>query len=1203
MFRTVLVINRGEIACRIIRTLRKMGVRAVAVYSEADAGSLHVSAADEAIFIGGSPASESYLNVDKVLAAAARSGAEAVHPGYGFLSENAPFAELAEARGLAFIGPTPEQIRQFGLKHTAREIAERSGVSLLPGTGIVADFREAAAGAARIGYPVMLKSTAGGGGIGLRRCADERELEAAFESVRRLGESHFKNAGAYVEKFVRKARHVEVQVFGDGRGKVVALSERDCSLQRRNQKVLEETPAPELRPEVRADLARAAVRLMESVKYRSAGTVEFIVDAETQSFYFLEVNTRLQVEHGVTEEIYGIDLVEWMVRAAAGEELPFASLPRPKGHSIEVRLYAEDPFKDFQPSAGRLAEASFPEGVRVDTWVERGSEVSAFYDPLVAKLIVHGATRADAIQKLWSALEQTRLSGIETNLEYLRAVSKTPEFVSGKVSTDLLGSIAHASCAVDVMSPGTQSTIQDYPGRTGYWAVGVPPSGPMDSLAHRLGNRILGNPERAPSLEMTMTGATLRFRHDALVVLTGAPMTATLDGVPIAYWESVRIRAGQTLTCGAIRGAGARTYLAVAGGFDVPAYLDSAATFTLGGFGGHAGRALRTGDVVHFVGGSGKDAKALPPDLVPTYSSQWNIGVLEGPHAAPDFFSEDYISEFYDVDFKVHYNSARTGVRLIGPKPTWTRADGGEAGLHPSNIHDTAYAIGAIDFTGDMPIILGPDGPSLGGFTCPVTIITAELWKVGQLKPGDSVRFTPWSAEAALEAERRIERELRSLRREGAAPPSGARTSPLVPLGVRAQSASFAARRAGDRYLLVEYGPMVLDLKLRLRVHLLMQAIESRRLRGVEDLTPGIRSLQIHYDPSELPLDALLSELAEADAALGDLRSVKVPSRIVRMPLSWDDPATRLAIEKYVQSVRPDAPWAPSNIEFIRRINDLEDEAAVKRIVFDASYLVLGLGDVYLGAPVATPIDPRHRLVTTKYNPARTWTPENAVGIGGAYLCIYGMEGPGGYQLVGRTLQVFNRFKSTKSFRDGRPWLLRFFDRIHFHPVGAKELLELREAFIAGRHDVDIEEGSFDFGEYEAELAENRASIAEFKARQQAAFDAERERWIAAGLLQFSSEEADAPPPADRGDQTVPDGAIPVDSPVAGSIWKISAEAGAQVRAGAPLVVVESMKMEVAVTAPCDGTVLTVLCREGRPVNAGQRLVLVRPALDAESPP
>lgn len=1198
MFRTVLVANRGEIACRIIRTLRKKGVRSVAVYSEADARSLHVSAADEAVCVGAAPASESYLDVDAILAAAKRTGAGGIHPGYGFLSENAEFAERVEAAGMAFIGPTPDQIRKFGLKHTARELAERAGVPLLPGTGILADFADAAASAARIGYPVMLKSTAGGGGIGLRRCFDETELANAFESVRRLGETHFKHAGAYVEKYVRRARHVEVQVFGDGFGKVVALGERDCSLQRRNQKVLEETPAPNLRLDVRAALARAAVSLMESVKYRSAGTVEFIVDAETEAFYFLEVNTRLQVEHGVTEEIYGIDLVEWMLRTGAGESVPFSNVPAPRGHAIEVRVYAEDPARDFQPSSGLLTEVRFPEGTRSDTWVERGSEVSAFYDPLIAKLIVHGATRAEAVERLSASLAQTAICGIETNLEYLREVVKTPDFRAGNVTTELLGIVRTRSSAVDVLAPGTQSTIQDFPGRTGYWAVGVPPSGPMDPLAQRFGNRVLGNPERAPSLEMTMTGTTLRFRADTVIALTGAEMAATLDGTAVPYWEPVSVRAGQTLAVGSIHGGGARTYLAVAGGFAVPSYLGSASTFTLGGFGGHAGRALRTGDVVHFAGGKSADVRALAPDLIPDYPSRWEIGVLEGPHAAPDFFADEYLAAFYDVEFKVHYNSARTGVRLIGPKPTWARSDGGEAGLHPSNIHDTAYAVGAVDFTGDMPIILGPDGPSLGGFTCPVTIVNAELWKVGQLRPGDTVRFRPWSLDTALAAEQRLEREIRTLRREGAAPPLVARTSPILPRKARDAADSMAMRRSGDRYLLVEYGPMVLDLKLRLRVELLMEAIEARRLSGIEDLTPGIRSLQIHYRPDELPLDVLVAALEEADASLGDLRDVKVPSRIVRMPLSWDDPATRLAIEKYVQSVRRDAPWAPSNIEFIRRINGLYDEAAVKKVVFDASYLVLGLGDVYLGAPVATPVDPRHRLVTTKYNPARTWTPENAVGIGGAYLCVYGMEGPGGYQFVGRTLQVYNRFKETRSFRGGRPWLLRFFDRIHFYPVGAKELLELREAFVSGRHDVDIEEGTFDFGDYERLLSEDRASIAEFKARQQRAFDEERERWIAAGQLQFSSEEASEEAPA-RGDQTVPDGAVAVDSHVAGSVWKICVEPGARVRAGTLLVVVESMKMEVAVTAPCDAAVLAVTCGEGRPVSAGQRVVLLSPEREA----
>jgi urea carboxylase len=399
-------------------------------------------------------------------------------------------------------------------------------------------------------------------------------------------------------------------------------------------------------------------------------------------------------------------------------------------------------------------------------------------------------------------------------------------------------------------------------------------------------------------------------------------------------------------------------------------------------------------------------------------------------------------------------------------------------------------------------------------------------------------------------------------------------------------------RRSGDRYLLVEYGPMVLDLKLRLRVHLLMQALEERRLSGLIELTPGIRSLQVHYDRGVLPLSRLLEILADVEKGLGSLAGVRVPSRIVHLPLSWDDPATRLAIEKYVQSVRPDAPWAPSNIEFIRRINGLAGEDDVKRIVYGASYLVLGLGDVYLGAPVATPIDPRHRLVTTKYNPARTWTPENAVGIGGAYLCIYGMEGPGGYQFVGRTLQVYNRFKETRSFA-GKPWLLRFFDRIHFHPVSAKELLEMREGFTAGRVDVDIEEGEFSFDDYEALLVRERASIASAKAAQQRAFDEERERWIKRGLLQFSSESEDGDG-AEASGAAVPAGARSVESHVSGSIWKIQVEPGNKVDAGTPLVVVESMKMEVTVESPCAGTVVDVVCREGRPVNAGQAVVILR---------
>jgi urea carboxylase len=319
---------------------------------------------------------------------------------------------------------------------------------------------------------------------------------------------------------------------------------------------------------------------------------------------------------------------------------------------------------------------------------------------------------------------------------------------------------------------------------------------------------------------------------------------------------------------------------------------------------------------------------------------------------------------------------------------------------------------------------------------------------------------------------------------------------------------------------------------------------------------------------------------------------MQVPTRIVHLPLSWDDAATRLAIEKYMQSVRKDAPWCPSNIEFIRRINDLESIEEVKRIVFEASYLVMGLGDVYLGAPVATPVDPRHRLVTTKYNPARTWTPENAVGIGGAYMCVYGMEGPGGYQFVGRTLQMWNRWRQTTQFTEAKPWLLRFFDQIRFYPVSAEELLQIREDFPLGRYKLRIEETTFSLADYNRFLADNATPISAFKTQQQAAFEAERERWKAAGQAEYASDSSVAEAAIDS-ELDLPEHGRAVASHIAGNVWKIMAEPGAKVKAGDALVIVESMKMEFSVPAPCDGTIYKVFCREGGQVSAGQDLLVL----------
>jgi urea carboxylase len=1172
MFKKVLIANRGAIACRIQRTLRRMRIGAVAVYSDADKHSLHVSGADESVSLGGATAAESYLRQDKLIEAARATGAVAIHPGYGFLSENAGFAQACEVAGITFIGPTPDQMRDFGLKHSARALAQEQSLPLLPGSGLLKDLTEARTEAARIGYPVMLKSTAGGGGIGMQLCRNESDLSGAYASVERLARSNFSDGGLFLEKYIERARHIEVQLFGDGNGNVIALGERDCSMQRRNQKVVEETPAPGLTRETRERLCEAAVRLGRAVRYRSAGTVEFVYDVPSEQFYFLEVNTRLQVEHGVTEEVSGIDLVEWMIRVAAGEPPDLGAYRyEPRGHAIQVRLYAEDPSRNFRPSSGPLSHVVLPESVRVDGWIETGTEVSSFYDPLLAKIIAHGPTRELALRELRVALDATSVYGVETNLEYLRTVLDTDVFREGRQFTRFLAGVEFQPLSVEVLRAGTQATVQDSPGRLGFWNVGVPPSGPMDDLAFRLANRIVGNPKSAAGLELTGKGPMLQFGVDSVIALTGATMTATLDGQRVPFWEPIAVKAGSVLTLGSIDGPGQRTYLAVKGGFDVPEYLGSRSTFTLGQFGGHVGRALRKGDVLRLTQSTPTldGCVRLASAEIPTYGKHWNIAVTYGPHGAPDFFTEEDIDTFFSTDWEVHYNSSRTGVRLIGPKPQWARTDGGEAGLHPSNIHDNAYAIGAIDYTGDMPVILGPDGPSLGGFVCPAVITRSDLWKMGQMRPGDTIRFQRVSAHASPVLQR-------------------------LEAGPGRVAVSY--RHSGEDYLLVEYGAPVLDLELRFRVHALMEWLIRHQDPGIIDLTPGIRSLQIHYDSRALSQTALRNLLLLAEDELPSVDKLEVPSRIVHLPLSWDDPATRLAIDKYMQSVRPDAPWCPSNIEFIRRINGLDSIEDVKRIVFEASYLVMGLGDVYLGAPVATPLDPRHRLVTTKYNPARTWTPENAVGIGGAYLCVYGMEGPGGYQFVGRTVQMWNRHRHTVDFRDGKQWLLRFFDQIRFYAVSAAELAQMRADFPYGRFRLEVQDSTLRLRDYRTFLQENAVSIAQFKARQQAAFEAERERWNETASRETPGNAPDEAPALDSLDVAgLPEGCIAVSSPVAGSVWNISIEPGARVRTGDELMVIEAMKMEIPISADETGEIVEVRCARGKAVSAGETLLVLRP--------
>lgn len=912
------------------------------------------------------------------------------------------------------------------------------------------------------------------------------------------------------------------------------------------------------------------------MRYRSAGTVEYVYDPEHSEAAFLEVNTRLQVEHPVTEAVYGVDLVAWMLRLAQGDRAMFRAVPVARGHAVEARVYAEDPSAGHRPSAGLVTRFTRPAGARVDTWVEPGTTVTTHYDPLLAKVICTGADRADALANLRTALEETRVDGVATNLGQLRAAAADPAFGAATHDTSTLDGVGDTEPRIDVVRGGTMTTVQDWPGRTGYWHVGVPPSGPMDDRSLRLGNLALGNPEGAPGLECTVDGVTLRFSHATQVCVTGAPTTVLVDGAEVPLWTPVEVPAGATLDVRACT-AGLRSYVLLRGGVDVPEFLGSTSTFTLGRFGGHGGRALAAGDVLQ-LGPVPADPVVGPVGDHPDFAPHWTIGALEGPHAAPEFFTPDDVDTFYATDWQVHFNSARTGVRLVGPRPKWARADGGEAGLHPSNIHDTPYAIGAVDYTGDLPILLGPDGPSLGGFVCPATVATGERWKLGQLRPGDTVRFVPIDADHAAALRTRpasVIEPSRTARHDGGV---------LTRLSASDDEPAVTYRRSGDDNLLVEYGEMKLDLALRMRVHALAERLSAEGVPGIVDLTPGIRSLQVHVDPDALPVGKALGLVRELERDLPPTHDLVVPSRSVRLPLSWDDPATREAIERYMTGVRDDAPWCPWNIEFIRRVNGLSSVDDVYRTVFDAEYLVLGLGDVYLGAPVATPLDPRHRLVTTKYNPARTWTAENSVGIGGAYLCIYGMEGPGGYQFVGRTVQVWNSWRGAKA-----PWLLRFFDRISWYPVSADELLDLRARSSAGQLELDVTDGTFALAGYQEFLAGNASSIADFRARQTAAFEAERRAWAAAGEFDPKPEPVTRPPARVE----APPGGHVVEAPFAATVWRVDVSVGQRVEDAQSLVTLEAMKTEARIPAPAGGKVVDVLVSPGDQVAPGTPLVVL----------
>ena len=552
MFKKILIANRGEIACRVIKTARKMGIATVAVYSDADRNALHVSMADEAVHIGPAPANQSYIVIDKIMQAIRQTGAEAVHPGYGFLSENPKFAAALAAEGVAFIGPPTGAIEAMGDKITSKKLASEAGVSTVPGyMGLIADEAEAVRISGQIGYPVMIKASAGGGGKGMRIAWDDVQAAEGFLSSKNEAAASFGDDRIFIEKFVTQPRHIEIQVLADSHGNCVYLHERECSIQRRNQKVIEEAPSPFLDEATRRAMGEQACALAQSVGYTSAGTVEFIVDS-ARNFYFLEMNTRLQVEHPVTELITGVDLVEQMIRVAAGEALPFAQSDlKINGWAVESRLYAEDPYRNFLPSIGRLtryrppAESTTPtRAVRNDTGVFEGGEISMFYDPMIAKLCTWAPTRAAAIDEMRVALDAFELEGIGHNLPFLSAVMDHPRFVSGEISTAfieeeypdgfqgatldtaLLRRVAAAACAMHRVSEVRRSRI----------------SGRIDNHERKVGNDWVVNLQGAKfavQIAADASGADVGFDDGMRLRVTadwkpGQPLACLIvDGSPL----------------------------------------------------------------------------------------------------------------------------------------------------------------------------------------------------------------------------------------------------------------------------------------------------------------------------------------------------------------------------------------------------------------------------------------------------------------------------------------------------------------------------------------------------------------------------------------------------------------------------------------------------------------------------------------------
>ncbi|KAF2107061.1 allophanate hydrolase subunit 2-domain-containing protein [Lophiotrema nucula] len=1236
--KTLLIANRGEIAVRICRTAKKLNIKTVAIYSEADSASQHVRDADQAVLLPGGN-STAYTDEETIIKIAKEQGADAIVPGYGFLSENANFARLAGEAGIVWVGPSPESIEQFGVKHVARELAEKANVPIVPGTkGLVEDEEAAAKAAESIGFPVMLKATGGGGGMGLITCNSADEVREGFKMVQSRGKTLFKNSGVFIEAFYPASHHIEVQVFGNGQGQAIHFGERECSIQRRHQKVIEECPSPfvEKHPELRQKLGEAAVRLAESIKYGSAGTIEYLVDDKSGDFFFLEMNTRLQVEHGITELCYDVDLVELMLKQADaqlvgqggldGEELKTMQPTKPSGAAIEARLYAENPLKDYAPSPGLLQKVEWKDvpGSRIDTWVFTGSRITPNYDPLIAKAMVHSKTRDEAIAGMKQLLTESSICGPPTNFEFLAEIMDDSRFKAGDTMTSFLKDFKYVPHAIDVISAGAYTLIQDLPARPTV-GKGIPHSGPMDPLAFQIANTLVGNPRGKEGLEITLSGPELRFVGPAIVALCGAPMETSLDGEEFPMWTKVKIEAGQKLKIGKTTGGGCRTYLAVYGGFPTVAdYFGSKSTSPLVAIGGYQGRALAPGDLLQITADLPDkiDIVSLPESIRPKYESHWEIKAMVGPHDEGYLQPED-IEMIYNTKWKISHNASRSGIRLVGPVPKWARKDGGEGGAHPSNLIEYGYPLGTLNWTGDDPCIFPVDAPNFGGFVSSTTVIRAEWWKLGQIKAGNTLQYVRVGLSDALKKRKMVNKFLDNIELGTGNGGDFTKVEKLQACHIEFHEDDIGKaviwekeadghvpavkyRQGGDDHLIVEYGNDSFDLNHRCRVTALENALHS------SSTPPNIKdhlvntvgcctTLLLFYDGCSLPRKDLVAYLQSLESSLGDLRTAKVPTRLFKLPITFESKAQTEATERYMTNQRPHAPYLPDNLAFVAKNNAFTPQH-LKDIYLSGQFMAVEVG-FFCGNTCSLPIDPRQRMSAPKMNPSRVFTPEGTVSWGGSCMSIYPVDSPGGYQMTGRTVPCWDYYGSKPSFSARQPWLFKDFDILTYYQVSEAEMDDLLALFKAGKYEFRFEDVEFDMGAHNKLLEETAEEVKEMR-RKQAVAQEEMVKAENESLERWRREKAENQVDESTIDKLMQDPAIiSIEAPVDANVWKVEVAEGDEITEDLTIVILEAMKLEIAVKTPDSVVeelqkgkvkVEKVLVKPGDTVSAGSHLALLR---------